>query len=210
VTALPALELEGESVTYQFSNTAPTVQYVTGGVVEAGTPGAGGLDGELYYDNGIASSGNGITNTSYYGVKFSPGSAGMVFMTRSYCFGLATAGEMYFELWSDSSGQPGSLLWTSADSVYVPVYTNMWADMPCAVDVPAVFYVAARTSAGTAGNIAQWRDNNGNQAPAGTQWRHVGTSWSSYSATGDLMIRCIWTPGPGTRAPTWKSTPARP
>jgi hypothetical protein len=150
-------------------------------------------DNLVFYDNGVPGLNQliGVSGSQYpyWAVAFNSGTAGVCSVMAYLSTGNYTE-VVKFAIYGDASGLPDSLLWTGHD-VYISPNETLWASDFCVppVAVTGRFYVAVFPGAsGSQGRVRQYWDNNGDQAPSGTQWRNSG-SWAADGSAGDLMIR---------------------
>lgn len=147
-----------------------------------------------YYDNGEP--GNflrvgSLQNRSYprWAVAFNQGNGVVDSLTAFVKGENGRSDAFYFRVRMDSAGRPGRILWTSS-MVFIIADTGRWYSKTCEVPVNGRFYVEVYPYDVTRGHMYQFFDDNGDQAPSGTQWRYNGTAWIPDTQPGDIMIRC--------------------
>jgi N-acetylneuraminic acid mutarotase len=158
-----------------------------------GEPGRPVTDGSMAYDNGVVGSWQtigtlGNIRTPHWAVAFDS-FPGTIESVSVYCKGeVGHNDEGFFQVYADAGGLPGARI---GDSIMFYVDSSQgWRSAFTSRSVTTRFHIAVFPYWVSSGHISQGFDNNGVQAPSGSQSRNTGT-WSTYTGAGDIMIRCF-------------------
>jgi hypothetical protein len=162
---------------------------------DGGSPVQPPTDSTTAYDNGVMGSwvvigASGPNYFPHWAVAFDQGVA-TIDSLKIYLKNEAAHNDaVHFRVYSNNGGIPGPALYTTGTVFLNQDSVGHWYSVACSVPVNGRFFVGESAYSSSAGHLYQAWDNNGDNAPALTQYQtNSSGAWVQDSHTGDLMIR---------------------